>query len=698
MTGHGRRSGREITKLTKITKDMWVFVVFVICVAFVSAFAAEPLRRDLAVARAESDAGGGGPERGPWAVSAQSQKPIFRVGAHFVSVDAYPARDGKIVEGLTKDDFDVYEDNTPQKIETFEFISADTRPPDDERGTLLTPREGIELAADPRYRVFVIVIDKSSMVKSTWEPLRSALHEFLDAEVEPRDLIGLITTDQPWQNLVIGKRLSAIEEEIDQDEWLQTEAAEEQLVLDGCNLGALRSRARWDATYGLLESLVRVLGQVREDHSSIVFVTNNVPRWPRDTRGVGQERSLSLPKTALVNGRIVRVNGDMHEQYCKSEAARLADINFDERFMDLTKTARAANVSLYPIRMPPLVPDVRRAMFPGDVGQHPPPMAVPHIMEDNLADLAKKTDGFPVAAGDGLGKGLRRIARDVGAHYLLGYYTTNDNWDGKIRKITVRLKPRGTQIAARREYRAPTKAEIAALTATRDTRAAVRSPEVAAALGALSHIRPAAQFFAYGAVSDRTMTVAIELPPEAVDAGRFGDGGSLELIADSADGEMVGTATSRLLPNGRALVTVPLDGTARPSNLFVRIRADGETITERVALSPNASTLAGDPIVYRSGPRGAGVPVASFLFTRQDRIRLDWPVAAGVDRYEARLLDQFGQPLNARPELHALESSGGRRVVGELALAPFGRGDYLVELTVAAGDKVEQKLTAFRVR
>ena len=151
----------------------------------------------------------------------QTQKPVFRVGAHFVSVDAYPTRDGNIVEGLTKDDFDIYEDDKPQTIDTFEFISADARPPDDERSTMLTPREGLELAADPHYRVFVIVIDKGSIVKQTWEPLRKAIHDFLDTQVSPRDLIGLVTTDQSWQDLIIGKRLSAIEEEIDSEEWLR---------------------------------------------------------------------------------------------------------------------------------------------------------------------------------------------------------------------------------------------------------------------------------------------------------------------------------------------------------------------------------------------------------------------------------------------------------------------------------------------
>lgn len=44
---------------------------------------------------------------------------------------------------------------------------------------------------------------------------------------------------------------------------------------------------------------------------------------------------------------------------------------------------------------------------------------------------------------------------------MLGYYTTNTKFDGGIRKITVKVK--GQKIRARREYRAPTEAEIAAL-------------------------------------------------------------------------------------------------------------------------------------------------------------------------------------------------------------------------------------------
>ena len=58
-------------------------------------------------------------------VSAQQQdpqRPVFRTGTSLVRVDAYPSKDGKILEGLTAEDFEVFEDGVLQKIESFQFV------------------------------------------------------------------------------------------------------------------------------------------------------------------------------------------------------------------------------------------------------------------------------------------------------------------------------------------------------------------------------------------------------------------------------------------------------------------------------------------------------------------------------------------------------------------------------------------------
>jgi hypothetical protein len=167
---------------------------------------------------------------------------------------------------------------------------------------------------------------------------------------------------------------------------------------------------------------------------------------------------------------------------------------------------------------------------------------------------------------------------------VLGYYTTNTRFDGGIRKITVRMKGSGHAIRARRQYRAPTQAEIAAIAS-----------------------RPAAP-------------VRAETGPPVV---------------------------------------------------------------------------VGEPIAYRVS-RTQGAEKASLLeFVRADRLRVEWPVLAALDRREARLLDSGGKPLPI--DLPVAEKDDGTLVV-ELPLAPFGRGVYSIELTAGAGGKTERRRLTFMMK
>src|SRR5512134_1592591 len=78
----------------------------------------------------------------------EQQRPVFRTGVDMVRVDVYPRRRNRIVEGLTKDDFQLTEDGVSQTIETFEYISIDR----DWGVDPLDPRsesEARRMAADP---------------------------------------------------------------------------------------------------------------------------------------------------------------------------------------------------------------------------------------------------------------------------------------------------------------------------------------------------------------------------------------------------------------------------------------------------------------------------------------------------------------------------------------------------------------------
>jgi len=631
---------------------------------------------------------------------AQPRPPVFRGSAHYVRVDAHPTLGGEIIQGLTKDDFELFEDGKPQTISAAEFVTLDE--PDDARGSMLSARRAMELAADPSYRVVIFVVDRAIFDRPRWSDMRDDLHEFLGSQVGPRDLVALITTDRPWTELSLGRPIEAIRNEIDNPNWLNAEPQEQTAILRNCELEGLRGRIRADETYALLEGLVRLMAQIREDRTSIVFISNGLSRAAPDMR-YGERRKMAMPpQMGLVNGRITRIArpSDMRDRFCEGEGRRLAETNFDRRFDDLVNAARAANVIFYPVGVPFFQAEATRsaAMGRGSAGFGVSPARMSTRVSGTLEELAKDTDGFLMNATGDVRSGLRLAASETGAHYVLGYYTSNAKRDGKLRAIKVRLKKTGADIQARRFYRAPTDKEIAALSAPPPPEPAVSPPEIAEALGPLSRIRRSTQFFTYAALSGPSLTVVVEVPYIAVQAGRWKDGAALEVLAESDSGTVVGSARARLTPNGRAVVQVPMDGLERPATVFVRLRADGESIVERTDIAPEPAALVGDPQAQRSSPRGIAIPVALFEFARDERLKLDWPLLAPIQRFEIRLLDRLGQQLRHGIKTVEQDGAGGRHVVAEMSFTALGRGDYVVELTATAGAVTERKLLALRVK
>src|SRR3954471_13529350 len=142
--------------------------------------------------------------------------PVFRGGAHYVRVDAYPTgKDGRILEGLTRDDFEVYEDGKLQEVEQAEFVAFDTWTPEGERKDPRTQQARYDLAADPTYRVFVIVLDPSAYNMQGRHYLRGPLHEFIERNLGPRDLFDLLSTENQWTDLVLRQTTTGVSKIID---------------------------------------------------------------------------------------------------------------------------------------------------------------------------------------------------------------------------------------------------------------------------------------------------------------------------------------------------------------------------------------------------------------------------------------------------------------------------------------------------
>ena len=446
--------GTKSTKFTKTTrKAKWFFlVIFVIVVVLVPP---------------------------PWRVSGQApqsdqRRPVFRAGAHFVRVDAYPTANGRIIEGLSKNDFAIYEDGAPQSIETFEYISFPRWTPETERKDPRTQEEGFALAADPSYRIFAVVVDREAFDMVGWNVMHRPLVDFLERTLGPKDLFGLIDTRSEWKDFVLAQRTTTARVELSNPAWWQRkdDYDEHEWKLVSCGLETLVPLARTDRAYSLLEGLVRLFGAIRDERKSIIYVADGMPMLRGSMRAMsGNPRGPEIPRIGVTpGGRLGPMprdgaGGASPSTFCDVERMRLAGLDFRYRYTELVKAARAGNVAFYPVSPRGLQGYEFTREGKLDLARH----RANEAELDSLRSLASETDGVAIVNTNDLRGGLTRIADDLQAYYVLGYYTTNTTWDGRLRSIKVTIRPaddpRPRTIRARRQYRAPTEAELAAITA-----------------------------------------------------------------------------------------------------------------------------------------------------------------------------------------------------------------------------------------
>jgi len=73
-------------------------------------------------------------------------------------------------------------------------------------------------------------------------------------------------------------------------------------------------------------------------------------------------------------------------------------------------------------------------------------------VQGNLQELAEATGGFLIADSNDLRIPMRRVTEDVMTHYELTYAPANQDWDGKLRALTVRIKRGGVNVQSRNGY------------------------------------------------------------------------------------------------------------------------------------------------------------------------------------------------------------------------------------------------------
>ena len=489
MTGHGLRSDTTLTKLTTITKT------FVVSVIVVSAFAAEPLRRDLAVARAESWAGGGGAERAAVARldSTQSQRQAITSTATAILVDAVVRdRNGKLLTDLSASDFEVFEDGSRQTIDSFTRVShgggigvgVAWRVPDRTVAINPTARHETPAAAVPNEDAATVALVYDHLSSEALHLAQKATLAYVPLEGESPVRIGVFagepgprvvqsyTTDRVAVRRAVADIMPAgvsmAEQKAERGDTLTARRRE----IDAENARVLASTA--SATGALLARNGAEMG-AREMERALIQTELNMMRsfdnFDRSHKGYDTAAVLTsvIRSLSVYPGRKTIVFFSEGLPVTPSLTSRL-DAVID--------TANRANVTVYAVdakglradsplsaarkEMTTFVEDRTQQSSVGtDRTDQPLTMAMERVEDTikldsrtGLARLAEETGGFLVEPSNDLSSSFRRIDEDNQFHYLLTYSPSNTLFDGRFRAIKVVVRRSGAHVFARKGYRA----------------------------------------------------------------------------------------------------------------------------------------------------------------------------------------------------------------------------------------------------
>ncbi len=119
------------------------------------------------------------------AQSPEQSLPRFRAGANLVRVDAYVSKDDLAITDLTADDFELYEDDKPQRIENLEIVRARGPVPATEQRDPTNTRD-MRQQADSAARLFTLFFDRLYVSVSGAYHLQKPLIETLGQGDRPR--------------------------------------------------------------------------------------------------------------------------------------------------------------------------------------------------------------------------------------------------------------------------------------------------------------------------------------------------------------------------------------------------------------------------------------------------------------------------------------------------------------------------------
>ena len=665
----------------------------------------------------------------------QPEMPRFRAGTNLVRVDAYVSKDSVALLDLKAEDFTVFEDDKPQKIENFELIEARRPNPQTERIEATNIRD-MNQQASSATRLFTLFFDRWHVQLTGSYRARKPIIDTLDRVIGPDDLVGVMTPEMSPGAITYSRRTGSIEREVT-DNWTwgvknsNYRSPREEAITScyatraaaGDIAARMIARLREEETLNALDALVTHLEALRPERKFVMVFTEGWPLFrPDDTlsrsiedRVPGQDPVRVNPLSggfAKQGDADARSGQAMTYEACERLRTMLAYSDHETVFRQLLQRANRANVSFYPVDARGLI------VFDTPIELGVPPYADRAWLEkryDDLRSMALQTDGEAVLNASDVAKSMQKIFADVGSYYLLSYYSTNSKLDGRFRRIRVEVKREGVDVRSRPGYLAPTEAEARAsgVTVTRPGAKPTPPPTVTRALDALAPARGNLPVRVQAVGGRSSIRAVVELDAITAKLPDWQSGGTLRLTFEpergngtSATGQSQ-TVTRAIDPGQRSVIIDGSEQPLAPGRYSVRAELTPRNgrlpiqVTTFVTVPAEAAEVGTGGLAARRGPSTglAYVATADPRFRRTERLRLEVPLAAEGFTGAGRLLTREGQatPLIVSFSTRTDETTKQQFGVADVTLAPLAEGEYVVEVSLTKGGKAEVVTYGFRI-
>ena len=387
-------------------------------------------------------------------------------------------KDGNPINDLSAAEFEIQEDGKRQTITSFEMfevqvpdrepveVAIEAPPPLPVQTTKVSSNTDEE---ERQGRTFVIVFDDVHLTVFTAQQAKQAVANFLKNETYEGDRVTLVAPGSgSWWTTIMPDGLDDLMDTLEQQEALLFPDMERDRLSDyeAMRIHNFRDNMVLDRVmrrYATFQ-VSTVLGR-ESRHSRNMFTEQD----PYVTSKAAETYYAATARNHVTLGAIKRaLNSLVRIQGRKSMILVSEGFVYDthlREFRDILAAARKANTAVYFLDTTGLkgVATTMDAEFSQLPSQEDQGFAFAQEYErsEGSVSIASDTGGFTVRNDNDLTLGLKRIADETRAYYLIGYNPTNTTRDGKFRKIKVKVPHRrGTKIRARKGYYAPSDKDV----------------------------------------------------------------------------------------------------------------------------------------------------------------------------------------------------------------------------------------------